>query len=48
MRLVTLSLFVLLAACGAQEKDLPAADTSGVTDTGSDDTGSGSVAMNFW
>ncbi len=39
MRLVTLSLFVLLAACGAQEKDLPAADTSGVTDTGSDDTG---------
>lgn len=39
MRLVTLSLFVLLAACGAQEKDLPAEDTSGATDTGSDDTG---------
>lgn len=41
MRLVTLSLFVLLAACGAQEKDLPAEDTSGVTDTadtGTDDT----------
>jgi hypothetical protein len=41
MRLVPVSLLVLLAACGAQEKDLPAADTSGVTDTadtGTDDT----------
>jgi hypothetical protein len=45
MRLATLSFFVLLAACGAQEKDLPAVDTSsGSDDTGSDDTGSDDTA----